>query len=273
MIFPEGSYEKGKKPSIPQLSGAVSEACFSFKKIPITNLVAIGNAISQVAVIIKDVLNEMKKVKPACPLSECEASGDDFSPKQIEVAKMVADIASEAMMVIIVIRVITRTMEEKHPKENSGFVDSLEKLLKLCQRTGVLIEELGTCVYHPPLKIDKMIQTVKVLEGNLDEVKAQVEHMKRSSNAFPGVCRKLRDAIKLMEVELDKRKHLNQILISHQKTIYNTLQVCFFLPIFVCFMFSRDELDKDYVKTFCSCSIQQRLLQRKKLIGTMFLDV
>ncbi|KAG7592691.1 hypothetical protein ISN45_Aa01g015510 [Arabidopsis thaliana x Arabidopsis arenosa] len=217
----EGSYEKGKKPSIPQLSGAVLEAWSSFKKVPITNLVAIGNAISQVAVIMKDVLNEMKKVKPACPLSECE----DFSPEQIEVAKMVADITSEAMMVIIVIRVITRTMEEEHPKENSRFVDSLEKLLKLCQRTGELIEELGTCVYYPPLKIDKMIQTVQVLEGNLDEVETQVEHMKRSSHAFPGVCRKLRDAIKLMEVEMDKRKHLNQILVSHQNTIYNTLQL------------------------------------------------
>ncbi|CAE5958298.1 unnamed protein product [Arabidopsis arenosa] len=221
----EGSYEKGEKPSIPQLSGAVLEACFSFKKVPTTNLVAIGSAISQVSVSMKDVLNEMNKVKPACPSRECEASGDDFSPEQIEVAKMVADIASEAMMVIIVIRVITRTMEEEHPKENSGFVDSLEKLLKLCQRNGVLIEELGTFVYHPPLKIDKMIQTVKILEGNLDEVEAQVKHMKRSSNAFPGVCRKLRDAIKLMEVELEKRKHLNQILVSHQNTIYNTLQL------------------------------------------------
>ncbi|CAD5313511.1 unnamed protein product [Arabidopsis thaliana] len=182
----DGSYEKGEKPSISQLSGAVLEACSSFKKVPTTNLIAIGSAISQVSVIMKDVLNEMKKVKPACPSSEGEASGDDFSPEQIEVAKMVADIV---------------------------------ELLKLCQRSGVVIEELGTCVYHPPLKIDKITQTVKILEGNLDEVEAQVEYMKRSSNAFPGVCRKLRDAIKLMEVGLEKRKDLNQILISRQNTL------------------------------------------------------
>lgn len=219
------------------------EACSSFKKVPATNLIAIGSAISQVAVIMKDVLNEMKKVKPACPSRESEASGDDFCPEQIEVAKMVADIVSEAIMLIIVIRVITRTMEVEHPEENSGFVDSLEKLLKLCQRTGVQIEELGTCVYHPPLEIEKMIQTVKILGGNLDEVEAEVEHMNRSSNAFPGVCRKLRDAINLMEVELEKRKDLNQILITHQNTIYNTLQACFFLPIFVCLLFSRNELE------------------------------
>jgi len=211
------------------------EACSSFKKVPTTNLIAIGSAISQVSVIMKDVLNEMKKVKPACPSSEGEASGDDFSPEQIEVAKMVADIVYEAMTVIIVIRVITRMMEKENPNENSVFVESLEKLLKLCQRSGVVIEELGTCVYHPPLKIDKITQTVKILEGNLDEVEAQVEYMKRSSNAFPGVCRKLRDAIKLMEVGLEKRKDLNQILISRQNTLYNALQVCFFLPIFVLF--------------------------------------
>ncbi|KAG7647282.1 hypothetical protein ISN45_At01g023320 [Arabidopsis thaliana x Arabidopsis arenosa] len=195
----DGSYEKGEKPSI--------------------------SAISQVSVIMKDVLNEMKKVKPACPSSEGEASGDDFSPEQIEVAKMVADIVYEAMTVIIVIRVITRMMEKENSNENSVFVESLEKLLKLCQRSGVVIEELGTCVYHPPLKIDKITQTVKILEGNLDEVEAQVEYMKRSSNAFPGVCRKLRDAIKLMEVGLEKRKDLNQILISRQNTLYNALQL------------------------------------------------
>ncbi|AEE30317.1 Grap2/cyclin-D-interacting protein [Arabidopsis thaliana] len=221
----DGSYEKGEKPSISQLSGAVLEACSSFKKVPTTNLIAIGSAISQVSVIMKDVLNEMKKVKPACPSSEGEASGDDFSPEQIEVAKMVADIVYEAMTVIIVIRVITRMMEKENSNENSVFVESLEKLLKLCQRSGVVIEELGTCVYHPPLKIDKITQTVKILEGNLDEVEAQVEYMKRSSNAFPGVCRKLRDAIKLMEVGLEKRKDLNQILISRQNTLYNALQL------------------------------------------------
>ncbi|CAA7059412.1 unnamed protein product [Microthlaspi erraticum] len=33
----QGSYEKGKKPSIPKISGAVWEACSSFKKVPGTN--------------------------------------------------------------------------------------------------------------------------------------------------------------------------------------------------------------------------------------------
>ncbi|XP_010498789.1 PREDICTED: uncharacterized protein LOC104776419 isoform X2 [Camelina sativa] len=223
----EGTYEKDKKPYVPKLTAVVLEAWFNFKKVPSTNLIAIGNAISQVAVIMKDVLNKMKDVKrPACPSSECEASsGDVFSPEQIEFAKLVADIVSEAIMVVIVIRVMTKKIGMENPKEDSEFVDSLEKVLKLCQRSGAEIEKLGTCVYHSPLEIDKMVQTVKILGANLDEVEAEVEHKKWSSNAFPGVCRKLRDAIKLMEVGLEKRKNLNHIMIAHQNTIYNTLQL------------------------------------------------
>ncbi|XP_010477578.1 PREDICTED: uncharacterized protein LOC104756655 [Camelina sativa] len=221
----EGTYEKDKKPYIPKLTAVVLEALFNFKKVPSTNLIAIGNAISQVAVIMKDVLNKMKDVKR--PSRECEASSCDvFSPEQIEFAKLVADVVSEAIMVVIVIRVMTKTIGMENPKEDSEFVDSLEKVLKLCQRSGVEIEKLGTCVcHHPPLEIDKMVETVKILGGNLDEVEAEVEHKKWSSNAFPGVCRNMRDAIKVMEVGLEKRKDLNQIMIAHQNTIYNTLQL------------------------------------------------
>ncbi|CAN6976458.1 hypothetical protein IGI04_037115 [Brassica rapa subsp. trilocularis] len=214
----EGSYEKDKKPSIPQLSGAVWEACSSFKKVPATNITAIGRAITQVAVSMKDVLREMKEVKPASP--EDEASGDnnnsdddeddddlgnDLSPEEMEVAQMVAEIVSETIIVIKeLIRVITGMIKLENPKDNSGFVDSLEKLLKLCKGTGDQIDEIGACVY-PPQEIVKMKQALKIIQGNLDEVEAEVEGLKSASEAFTGACRKLSSSMKHMEGELDKR--------------------------------------------------------------------
>lgn len=165
---------------------------------------------------MKDVLREMKEVKPACPSPEGEASGDnnsdddddlgdDFSPEEMEVAQMVAEIVSDTIMVIKeLIRVITGMIKLENPKDNSGFVDSLEKLLKLCQGTGVQIDELGACVY-PPQELNKMKQTVKIIQGNLDEVEAEVERLKSSSDAFSGACRKLRNSMKHMDTELDKR--------------------------------------------------------------------
>ncbi|XP_010477577.1 PREDICTED: uncharacterized protein LOC104756654 [Camelina sativa] len=228
----EGSYEKDKKPSIPQLSGVVWEACSSFKKVPATNITAIGRAITQVAVSMKDVLREMKEVKPA----ECEASGDnmsdddddddddlgdDLSPEEMEVATMVGEIVSETITVIKeLIRVITSMIKLENPKDNSGFVESLEKLLKLCKGTGVQIDELGACVY-PPQEIDKMKQTVKIILGNLDEVEAEVKCLKSSTDGFTGACGKLRNSLKHMETELDKRSEAELVVEMENVTIGN----------------------------------------------------
>lgn len=212
----EGSYEKEKKPSIPQLSGAVWEACSSFKKVPATNITAIGRAITQVAVSMKDVLREMKEVKPAEASADINNSdedddddddddlGNDLSPEEMEVAQMVAELVSDTITVIKeLIRVITGMIKLENPKDN-GFVDSLEKLLKLCKGTGDQIDEIGACVY-PPQEIVKMKQALKIIRGNLGEVEAEVEGLKNSSEAFTGACGKLRCSMKHMEAELDKR--------------------------------------------------------------------
>lgn len=212
----EGSYEKEKKPSIPQLSGAVWEACSSFKKVPATNITAIGRAITQVAVSMKDVLREMKEVKPAEASADINNSdedddddddddlGNDLSPEEMEVAQMVAELVSDTITVIKeLIRVITGMIKLENPKDN-GFVDSLEKLLKLCKGTGDQIDEIGACVY-PPQEIVKMKQALKVIQGNLGEVEAEVEGLKNSSEAFTGACGKLRSSMKHIEAELDKR--------------------------------------------------------------------
>ncbi|XP_019084958.1 PREDICTED: uncharacterized protein LOC104712689 [Camelina sativa] len=220
----EGAYEKGRKPSIPQLAGAVWEACSNLKKVPATNIKAIGREMKLVAFSMKDVLREMKELKLACsspesddvyanpesqiPNSDEDADdlGDDLSPEEFEVAEMVADIVSETLVVIKeLIRAITSMIKLENPKDNGEFVDSLEKLLKLCQGTGVQIDELGACVY-PPQEFGLMKLTVERIKANISEIEADVKGFKNfSSEALLGTCRRLHMSIEHMETELDTR--------------------------------------------------------------------
>ncbi|CAH2066712.1 unnamed protein product, partial [Thlaspi arvense] len=220
-----GSYEKDRKPSVPQLTGAVWEACSNLKKLPATNVKAIGLAMTQVAVSVKDVLREMKEVKEACSSPEHDVSanqesgslssdedddddlGDDLSPEELEVAKLVADIVSETLMVIKeLIRDITGMIKVENPSDNGGFVDSLEKLLKLCQGIGVEIDELGACVY-PPQELSLMKQTVERIKGKIGEIEAVVMGFKSSSSSdgFLRTCTRLQSLIQHTETELDAR--------------------------------------------------------------------
>lgn len=211
----EGSYEKGRKPSIPQLAGAVWEACSNLKKVPETNIKAIGRAMAHVAVSMKDVLREMKELKPASENLESEPQisddddddlGDDLSPEEFEVAKMVVGIVSETLVVIKeLIRAVTGMIKLENPKDNSEFVDSLEKLLKLCQGIGVQIDELGACVY-PPQEFGLMKQTVEKIWETIGEIETGVKSFENSSSeALSGSCRRLQGLIEHMETELDTR--------------------------------------------------------------------
>lgn len=51
-----------KKETIPQLSGAIWEACEALKKCPSSNCIAIGRAMTQLGVIIKDIIREMNEL-------------------------------------------------------------------------------------------------------------------------------------------------------------------------------------------------------------------
>ncbi|VYS50685.1 unnamed protein product [Arabidopsis thaliana] len=210
----EGSYEKGRKPTIPQLAGAVWEACSNLKNVPETNIKAIGRVMAHVAVSMKDVLREMKELKPASSSPDHNVStnsydddlGDELSPEEFEVAKMVADIVSETLVVIKeLIRAITCMIKLENPKDNSEFVDSFEKLLKLCQGIGVQIDELGACVY-PPQEFGLMKQTVENMRESIGEIESDVKSFKNSSSeALSGSCRRLQSLIEHMVTELDTR--------------------------------------------------------------------
>ncbi|CAF2195341.1 unnamed protein product, partial [Brassica napus] len=225
--------EKDRKTSIPQLTGAVWEACSNLKKIPTTNIKAIGRAMTQVAVSVKDVLREMQELKPAsaCSSPEHDVSvnsdeddddlGDDLSPEELEVAALVADVVSDTLIVVKeLIRAIASMIKMENPEDKGEFVDSFEKLLKLCQGTGEQIDELGACVY-PPQELSLIKQILERINGYIGEVEADVKGFMNSSSseAFLGTCRRLQSLIEHMVSELDTRTEAEVVCNMHNVTL------------------------------------------------------
>ncbi|OMO59418.1 hypothetical protein CCACVL1_24840 [Corchorus capsularis] len=118
--------------------GAVWEACAALKKAPATNVIAIGRAMTQVAVSVKDVLREMKELKPASSDLSNEASNDtcteaesspqddddlseddlgsDLSPEEMKVAQLAQGVVSETLVTIKeLIRTITGWLKLETP--------------------------------------------------------------------------------------------------------------------------------------------------------------
>ncbi|XP_031265582.1 uncharacterized protein LOC116124004 [Pistacia vera] len=219
-----GSRNKDQAHAMPQFVGAVWEACTALKKTPATNITAIGRAMTQVAVSMKDVLREMKELKPG-PSDPSEASddassnadtgaqddenfslgdlGNDLSPEEMKVAQLAIGIVSETLVVIKeLIRTITGLLKLENPDDNGKFVDSLEKILKLCQGLGLQIDELGACLY-PPQEVSAMKTVMEKISSITDELQTEVESFKSSSEAFIQVCNGLRNSLKQMDSELD----------------------------------------------------------------------
>ncbi|GAV75537.1 GCIP domain-containing protein [Cephalotus follicularis] len=223
-----GSRNKDKTLSIPHLVGAVWEACTALKKVPSTNITAIGRAMTQVAVSVKDVLREMKELKPCSSRPGEEASNDvsvkaesgphDYddddtneddlgnvlSAEEMIVAQSAIGVVSETLVVIKeLIRTITGMLKLENPDNSSSFVDSLEKLLKLCQGIGEQIDELGACVY-PEQDIPAMKAASEKILKITREIQVEVESFNGSSDAFHQSCSSLRSSLKQMDFELDR---------------------------------------------------------------------
>ncbi|KAK6252719.1 hypothetical protein QUC31_014439 [Theobroma cacao] len=218
-----GSHNRDKKLLMPRFVGAVWEACDALKKVPATNVIAIGRAMTQVAVSVKDVLREMKELKPASPDLRDEASdgssskvesrpqddlseddiGSDLSPEEMKVAQLAQGVVSETLVTIKeLIRTITGLLKQETPDDNSKFADSLEKLLKLCQGVGVLADEIGACLY-PPQEIAAIKVALGKISSSINEVQQEVESFQTSSKSVGEACNGLRTLLKQMEAELD----------------------------------------------------------------------
>ncbi|KAK5833617.1 uncharacterized protein LOC108450325 [Gossypium arboreum] len=219
-----GSHNKEKKLSMPQIVGAVWEACSALKKVPPTNVTAIGRAMTQVAVSMKDVLREINELKPASsnPGDEtCDNTpskteskpedddmsdddlGSDLSPEEMKVAQLAHGVVSETLVVIKeLIRTITGMLKLETPNDNGKFVGSLEKLLKICQGVGAEIDEIGACLY-PPQEIDAIKPALEKMSSRINEIQQEVESFPTSSEPFVEACSGLRTVLKQMEAQLN----------------------------------------------------------------------
>ncbi|KAK2981975.1 hypothetical protein RJ640_007567 [Escallonia rubra] len=217
------SHSKDQKLSIPQLVGAVWDACSALKKTPTTNVTAIGRAMTQVAVSMKDVLREMKELKPASERAD-EASdeasiqaesqaddgddssegdlGNDLSPEEMKIAKLAIGVMSEALVVMKeLIRSITGLLKHESLDNSVNFLNSLERLLKLCQGIGVQMDELGACLY-PPQELPTIKAASEKICSNLDEMKVELDNLDGSSEAFVQACSVLRKSMRQLESQL-----------------------------------------------------------------------
>lgn len=128
---------------------------------------------TQIAVSVKDVLREMKELKPTInevskPTSnevskpqnddahESDNSsegdlGSDLSPEEMKVAELAINVVSETLSTIKeIIRSITGLLKNPQTENESvQTVDSLEKLLVICKSMGLQVDEIGACLYPP----------------------------------------------------------------------------------------------------------------------------
>ncbi|KAK2981976.1 hypothetical protein RJ640_007568 [Escallonia rubra] len=213
------SRSKDQRLSIPRLVGTVWDACSALKKTPTTNVTAIGRAMTQVAVSMKDVLREMKELKPASERAD-EASiqagseaddsddssegdlGNDLSPEEMKIAQFAIGVMSETLEVTKeLIRSIGGLLEHENLDNVGDSLNSLERLLKHCQGIGVLIDELGACLY-PPQELPTIKAASEKICSNLDEMKVELDNLDGSSEAFVQACSVLRRAMRQLESEV-----------------------------------------------------------------------
>lgn len=218
-----GPQNKNQNQVIPQLVGAVWEACSALKKAPSTNITAVGRAITQVAVSVKDVLREMKELKQgssdldeAPEESSSKAEGDsqddgnasddadisnDLSPEEMRVAQSAINVVSSILVVVKeLIRSITSLLKLENINKDSN-LESLENLLKLCQGIGVQVDELGACLY-PPQEVPAIKAASEKISSLLNNMQAELASLNGNSEGFLKACNGLQSSLKQLEIEL-----------------------------------------------------------------------
>ncbi|KAH9619587.1 hypothetical protein KSS87_022463, partial [Heliosperma pusillum] len=207
-----GSRDKELKLNVPQRVGTVWEACSALKKTPATNIVAIGRAMTQVAVSMKDVLREMKELEPSSSepadgADDDDDDGDDddfgkdLSPEEMKIAILATQIVSEVVTVIKeLIRSIT-TMVKRENFDETDAVESLEKLLKLSRDVGAQVDELGACLY-PPQEHPAITLACEKMSNLTDEMGKILESLNGFTEAFSEGCKALEKTLEMLRVEI-----------------------------------------------------------------------
>lgn len=175
---------------------------------------------TQVAVSIKDVHREMKELKPtseeaAKPDNEVSKPdhdsdnssegdlGSDLSPGEMKIAELATEVVSRTLETIKeVIRSISGLLKNPQTQnESNETVDSLEKLLTVCQSMGLQVDEIGACLY-PPQEVSAIRTASEKMVSLVGEMQAELEKIKGSSDAFSHSSKGLISSLKQLESEL-----------------------------------------------------------------------
>lgn len=172
---------------------------------------------TQVAVSMKDVLREMKELKPASSDQTDETSneasnkkksilenddnssendlGNDLSPEGMKIVASVISVITEILTVVKeLLRCITGLVKQEDANKSSNFVDSLEKLLNLCQGIGAQVDELGACLY-PPQEFPAIKAASEKISSSIDELQTQIENLGGTTETFIQACNALRSSL------------------------------------------------------------------------------
>lgn len=208
-----GSKDNKKLP-IPQFVGSVWEACSALKKTPTSNSMAIGRAMTRVAVSVKDVLREMNELEsmPAAMNADqeigsvtdrtimvpesCEDDdssrddiGNDLSADEMMIARLAINIISATLTAIKeLIRFISSLLKLPSDPTSYDVVEHLEELLEICDSIGCNVDELGACVY-PPQEVSLMKTTAEALSANVEKIKMRVLRLEASAESLFQACK------------------------------------------------------------------------------------
>lgn len=80
-----------KRETIPQLTGAVWEACEALKKCPSSNCIAIGRAMTQLGVYIKDIIREMNELLSSDSSTREGEGGEEEEEQEQEASPNASD--------------------------------------------------------------------------------------------------------------------------------------------------------------------------------------
>ncbi|TVT98780.1 hypothetical protein EJB05_55869 [Eragrostis curvula] len=230
-----------RKIIIPQVTGTVWEACAGLKKVPTTNCIAIGRAMTQVGVYLKDVLREMnelpvgisgdntaeKSTNGTADTASCSDRDemsfdldldDDFTEEEIAVAKLVITVVSDSLAVLKeAIRFITGLLKSSGNQSgaNEDKVDTMEKLLICCREIADQVNDLGAAVY-PPQDASDMKLTIKRLYDGISGMRKEIGHLGGSPAGAFAALDGLEKCLGSLEAELadDVTNEMENLTIS-----------------------------------------------------------
>lgn len=193
--------------TIPQVTGTVWEACAALKKVPASNCIAIGRAMTRIGVCLKDVLREMNELPigdSGVSTAEKSSNGvvdttscsdrdersdldldddddDEFTEEEVAVAKLVINVVSDSLVVVKeAIRFITGLLRSSGNKDKDGAnedrVEPMEKLLSHCKEIADQVNDLGASVY-PPQDTSEMELAIKRLYNGINGMHKEIGNL------------------------------------------------------------------------------------------------